>query len=117
ALLPLIFSAEALDEGGSAQQILDGSGKYAADLGSRLRDRVYLGVIPRISLAIADELPRVGYAVDADGLQVAYRLTMRILFRLLFQAYGEATELLPAGRNANYDANSLQSIITRELTT
>lgn len=117
ALLTLIFSAEALDTNGSAQQILDGSGKYAADLGTRLRDRVYEGVVPRVAVAVADQLPPLGIAIDASGLQIAYRLTMRILFRLLFQAYGEATELLPAGRNDNYDANSLQAFITREIGT
>lgn len=117
ALLPLIFSAQALDVGGSTQQILDGSGKYAAELGTRLRDRVYEGVVPGIALAIADLLPTLGIETDAEGLQTAYRLTMRILFRLLFQAYGEATELLPAGRNAHYDANSLQAFITREIGT
>lgn len=117
ALLTLIFSAKALDEGGSAEQILEGSGKYAADLGTRLRDRVYEGVVPRVALAIADQLPEVGLKLDADGLKIAYRLTMRILFRLLFQAYGEATELLPAGRNENYDANSLQAFISREMNT
>lgn len=117
ALLTLIFSADALDAGGSAQQILDGSGKYAAELGTRLRDRVYEGVVPRVALAIADQLPALGLALDAQGLQMAYRLTMRVLFRLLFQAYGEATELLPAGRNDHYDANSLQAFITREIGT
>lgn len=117
ALLALVFSAEALDVDGSAQQILDASGKYAADLGTRLRDRVYEGVVPRVALAIADQAPSLGLALDAHGLQTAYRLTMRILFRLLFQAYGEATELLPAGRNDHYDANSLQAFITREIGT
>ncbi|WP_104095904.1 Eco57I restriction-modification methylase domain-containing protein [Terrimesophilobacter mesophilus] len=117
ALLTLIFSADALDAGGSTQQILDGSGKYAADLGTRLRDRVYEGVVPGLSLAIADRLPSLGLKLNADGLQMAYRLTMRVLFRLLFQAYGEATELLPAGRNDHFDANSLQAFISRELTT
>jgi len=117
ALLTLIFSADALDADGSAQQILDGSGKYAADLGTRLRDRVYEGVVPRVALAIADQLSALGLALDAQGLQMAYRLTMRVLFRLLFQAYGEATELLPAGRNDHYDANSLQAFITREIGT
>lgn len=117
ALLPLIFSAEALEPGGSADEILAGSGRYAADLGSRLRDRVYLGVVPVLSIAVAERLPQLGITVDAQGLQLAYRLSMRILFRLLFQAYGEATELLPAGRNENYDANSLRRFVERELTT
>lgn len=117
ALLTLIFSADALDAGGSAQQILDGSGKYAADLGTRLRDRVYEGVVPRVALAIADRLPSLGLALDTHGLQTAYRLTMRILFRLLFQAYGEAAELLPAGRNTNYDDNSLRNFSSKTLHT
>ncbi len=117
ALLPLIFSAEALEPGGSADEILAGSGRYAADLGSRLRDRVYLGVVPRLSIAVAERLPQLGVTVDAEGLQVAYKLSMRILFRLLFQAYGEATELLPAGRNEHYDANSLRAFVERELST
>lgn len=116
-LLPLIFSAEALENGGTADEILAGSGRYAADLGTRLRDRIYDGVVPRLAIGVADRLPDIGLALDAEGLQTAYRLAMRILFRLLFQAYGEATELLPAGRNAHFDANSLQAFVGRELTT
>lgn len=116
-LLDLIFSAQALEKGGTTEEILDGSGRYAADLGARLRDRVYLGVVPRLAIAVAERLPALDIAVDAEGLQVAYRLSMRILFRLLFQAYGEATELLPAGRNEHYDANSLRTFVARELHT
>jgi hypothetical protein len=116
-LLDLIFSAQALEKGGTTEEILDGSGRYAADLGARLRDRVYLGVVPRLAIAVAERLPSLDIAVDAEGLQVAYRLSMRILFRLLFQAYGEATELLPAGRNEHYDANSLRTFVSRELKT
>lgn len=117
ALLPLVFSAEALEKGGSADQILDGSGRYAADLGANLRDRVYEGVVPALSLAIAQRLPQLGIHTDAEGLKVAYALTLRILFRILFQAYGEDSELLPAGRNANYDANSLQKFVKENLAT
>lgn len=109
-LLPLIFSAEALEKDGSAEEILRGSGKYAAELGTRLRDRVYEGVVPVLAKAIADRLPSLGLEVDADGLQTAYALTMRILFRLLFQAYGESTELLPVD-NENYRANSLTRFV------
>ena len=57
ALLPLVFSSEALEPGGSADEILAGSGRYAADLGSRLRDRVYLGVVPRLHAQHADPVP------------------------------------------------------------
>lgn len=113
-LLPLVFSAEALEHGGSAEQILDDSAKYAAELGSKLRDRVYEGVVPPIAIAIAEKLPELGYNIDAEGLKVAYSLTLRILFRLLFQAYGEDTGLLPAGRNEGYDSDSLQFFIRRD---
>ena len=116
ALLPLVFSAEALEKGGSTDQILDGSGRYAADLGTRLRDRVYLDVVPLLAVAVAQRLPALGRAIDQEGLTLAYRLSMRILFRLLFQAYGEATELLPAGRNKEYDSNSLQHFVQSALT-
>lgn len=116
-LLSLVFSASALEKGGSADQILDASGRYAADLGARLRDRVYLGVVPTIALAVAERLPKLDVATDAEGLKVAYALTLRILFRLLFQAYGEDSELLPARRNAWYDANSLQAFVSREMAT
>jgi hypothetical protein len=116
-LLSLIFSAAALERDGSAEQILDGSGRYAANLGARLRDRVYLGVVPTVATAIAERLPQLGLPVDAEGLKVAYSLTLRILFRLLFQAYGEDSELLPARRNDHYYANSLQAFIEREMTT
>jgi hypothetical protein len=114
-LLTLIFSASALAEGGTAEQILSDSGRYAADLGLRLRDRVYKNVVPGIAVAIAKRLPALGVALDSDGLDIAYSLTLRVLFRLLFQAYGEDTGLLPAGRNEGYDANSLQSFIRRDL--
>ena len=116
-LLPLIFSADALEKGGSADQILEGSGRYAAELGANLRDRVYEGVVPALSIAIAQNLPKLGLPIDAAGLKVAYALTLRILFRILFQAYGEDSELLPAGRNTNYDANSLQKFVKENLTT
>lgn len=116
-LLSLVFSASALEKGGSADQILDASGRYAADLGARLRDRVYLGVVPTLALAVAERLPKLDVATDSEGLKVAYALTLRILFRLLFQAYGEDSELLPARRNAWYDANSLQAFVSREMTT
>ncbi|MFG6491272.1 Eco57I restriction-modification methylase domain-containing protein [Microbacterium sp. P03] len=116
-LLPLIFSAAALEKGGSADEILDGSGRYAAELGANLRDRVYERVVPQVAIAIAQRLPQLGVTIDAEGLKVAYALTLRILFRILFQAYGEDSELLPAGRNENYDANSLQAFVKRAITT
>ena len=43
-------------------------------------------------------------------LALAYRLTLRILFRLLFQAYAEDTRLLPLHRNERYTRESLKEL-------
>lgn len=46
--LPLLFSAEALTEGGEFESLLAESHDYAADLGTRLRSRVYDDAVPAI---------------------------------------------------------------------
>jgi hypothetical protein len=116
-LLPLVFSAEALGRGGSTELLLSESAKYAADLGGRLRNRVYEKVVPSISTAIAEQFLEQGQELDSAGLQKAYSVTLKILFRLLFQAYAEDRGLLPAGRNERYDANSLKTIAQRDIDT
>jgi hypothetical protein len=116
-LLTLVFSAEALGQGGSTELLLTESAKYAADLGDRLRNRVYEKVVPSISTAIAEQFLEQGQELDSAGLQKAYSVTLKILFRLLFQAYAEDRGLLPAGRNERYDANSLKTIAQRDIDT
>lgn len=106
-LLPLVFSAAALGPGGSTQELLDGSAQFAVELGERLRDRIYERVVPDLARAVAAKLSLLGMGPDAEGLDMAYRLTMRILFRLLFQAYAEDRGLLPYGRNSEFDSHSL----------
>lgn len=106
-LLTLVFSAEALGDKGTAQELLDDSVRYATALGTRLRERIYDRVVPELAKAVALELRRLGKALDAQGLEDAYRTTLRILFRFLFQAYAEDRGLLPAGRNPHFDAHSL----------
>jgi len=108
-LLTLVFSAEALGEKGSAQELLDESVRYATALGTRLRERIYDQVVPDLSKAVALEMRQLGTELDASGLQDAYRTTLRILFRFLFQAYAEDRGLLPSGRNQDFDAHSLTS--------
>jgi len=114
-LLDLIFSSAALSPEGSTEQILKDSAKYATELGSRLKNRIYENVIPELSKAVAAQLPNIGVKVDAEGLQLAYRLTLRILFRLLFQAYAEDRGLLPYDRNERYTNNALKTLIIRDL--
>lgn len=107
-LLDLIFSAEALAEGGTAEGLLSDSKKFAAELGVRLRERVYEDVVPSLATEIANQLRTKGHELDSKGLQLSYELTLRVLFRLLFQAYAEDRGLLPAGRNEIFDSNSMK---------
>ena len=116
ALLPLIFSANALARNGTAEELLRDSARYATQLGERLRGRIYDDVVPPLALAVADRLEKnAGVALDAEGLSTAYRVTLQILFRLLFQAYAEDRGLLPSGRNEGFDANSLKTAAQRLL--
>ncbi|MBT7431079.1 MAG: hypothetical protein HN783_14825, partial [Ilumatobacter sp.] len=102
--LSLVFAEGALDDDGTVQELLDGSIRYATDLGERLRERVYNHVVPSLAVAVARELERIGHGDDLDA---AYRITLKILFRLLFQAYAEDQGLLPYNRNDRYTRNSL----------
>lgn len=108
--LALVFSSDALDEGGSAEQILGSSAQYAVGLSERLRAKVYDQVVPDLSLAVAAELPALGHPMDREGLDLAYQLTLRTFFRLLFQAYAEDRKLLPYGENPRYDRNALNTV-------
>jgi hypothetical protein len=116
-LLTLIFSADALEPNGTAHELLEGSQRFASQLGLRLRERIYEHVVPQLSKSVAEHLRDQGTKLDSEGLNLAYRLTLRILFRLLFQAYAEDRGLLPAGRNEGYDANSLKTIAKRIIDT
>ena len=108
--LSLIFSAPALVEGGSAFEIMQASMIYAVALGERLRDKVYEEIVPRLSVAVADQLVDRGYEMDVAGLDLAYQLTLRIFFRMLFQTYAEDRKLLPFGENEKYDRNALKTV-------
>ena len=106
----LIFSAAALDENGTAYEILKSSTQYAVELGERLRDKVYEEIIPDLALAIADALIERDYEMDAEGLDLAYQLTLRVFFRMLFQVYAEDRKLLPYGENTKYDRNAIKTM-------
>lgn len=115
-LLPLIFSADALAADGTSDQLLRDSGRYATELGARLRERIYEHVVPTIAVEVAQQLAKcTKLRLDSEGLSIAYRVTLRILFRLLFQAYAEDRGLLPSGRNEGFDANSLKTNAARLL--
>lgn len=108
--LPLVFSAEALAPNGSTHEILAASMQYAVALGDRLRDRVYDEIVPSLSMAVAGQLKAVGRRLDRATLDQAYQLTLRIFFRMLFQAYAEDRKLLPYRENPRYDRNALKTV-------
>ncbi|WP_433030441.1 Eco57I restriction-modification methylase domain-containing protein [Actinomycetospora sp. CA-053990] len=108
--LPLLFSADALADGGTFEQILDRSADFAADVATRLRERVYGRVIPFLARAVATRLSAVP---TEDDLSAAYERTLVILFRLLFVAYGEDKDLLPYRTNSRYADHSLKRIARR----
>lgn len=108
--LQLIFSAAALAEGGTTYEILKSSSQYAVALGERLRDKVYEEIVPKLSVAVAEALVRNGTVMDAKGLDLAYQLTLRIFFRMLFQVYAEDRKLLPYGENTKYDRNAIKTV-------
>ena len=108
--LTLLFSAEALLEGGTFEEVLHESGLYATSVGERLRDRVYVDVVPSLAQAIAD---RFKGTPSEQELADLYEQTLVILFRLLFVAYAEDKGLLPLS-TAAYEPHSLKHL-SREL--
>jgi len=104
----LLYSADALGSGGSFEEILGRSADYAAELGGRLRERVYVEVVPRLATALVKarelEKPTTGQ------LQRTYEMALHVLFRLLFLAYAEDKELLPLHQNASYRKHSLKEM-------
>jgi hypothetical protein len=102
----LLFSAQALRDDGTLHEIMEDSKEYAASLGGRLRERIYDDVVPDLAEAIAR-------ARDIDDptkeeLDETYRMTLVLLYRLLFISYAEDEKFLPRRRNERYDEDSLK---------
>ena len=107
--LMLLFSAQALAQGGSLDEILNDSSRYAADLAVRLRERVYRKTMPLLAKAVTK---RMDYTSEED-LKGVYEQAITILFRLLFVAYAEDQDLLPYKTNGRYRDHSLTRIARR----
>jgi hypothetical protein len=77
-----------------------------ADLGGRLRDRIYEDVAPDLAEAIA----RARDIADPtkQQLDATYEMALVMLYRLLFIAYAEDEEFLPRRRNERYAERSLK---------
>jgi len=107
AYLWLLCSSEALTSGGSLEQILEASARFACGLAERLRERIYQSVVPRLAEGIV--LARGLHAPTAQDLTDTYEMALLILFRLLFIAYAEDKDLLPYRWNGLYRRRSLKS--------
>ncbi len=106
AFLSMLFSAEALAPDGSVQRLLKNSERFAANLATRLRDRIYQEVMPLLAKGVTDA--RKLRAPTADDLDLTYRMALTILFRLLFVAYAEDKDLLPYAHSEAYRVRSLK---------
>ena len=107
--LPLLFGPAALTEGGTFEQILEASGDHAAELGKRLRERVYFRAVPTLARAVAARMGEPS-KLEENDLQQAYEQTLVILFRLLFVAYAEDKDLLPYRTNGRYQRYALKTL-------
>ena len=109
----LIYSAEALARDGSLPQILEGSERFAGNLASQLRERIYDRVVPALSQGVATAgRARAGSdsrAPTRENLAQTYEMALTILFRLLFIAYAEDRDLLPYRFNDAYRRRSLKA--------
>jgi hypothetical protein len=105
--LPLLFGARALADDGTITEILGRSADFAAELGSRLRERLY-DAVPGLAMAIAQHQGVTGALGEGD-LRRAYEQTLTLLFRLLFVAYGEDRDLLPYRSNSTYAEHALKT--------
>jgi hypothetical protein len=104
--MPLLFSADALRDRGTFEEILEGSRDYSADLGARLRDRVYTGAVPALAIALAQHETA---DLDESALRHLYEQALTVLFRLLFVAYAEDKDLLPYRSNGAYREHALKT--------
>ena len=106
--LALLFSATALaPETGTVKDILCRSKRFAAKLAHRLRERVYYQTVPALAAAVA---ARMDHDHTGTGLKDAYEQVMVILFRLLFVAYAEDSDLLGYRTNDGYRRRSLKGL-------
>ncbi len=104
----LLFSNEALRPGGTFEDLVERSARFATALGRRLRERIYEGVIGRLAAAIANARSLKRHS--AADLDLTYQATLTLLFRLLFIAYAEDGDFLPYKDSGRYRSRSLKKI-------
>ncbi len=102
----LLFSAEALSEQGSLYEILENSKRFSADAAKNLKTRIYDEIVPQIAKGIV--YARNLTNPSPEELNETYKMTLTVLFRLLFIAYAEDQDFLPYNTNSAYRKRSLK---------
>ena len=113
AYLWLLFSAQAMSEGGTLAQLIEQSRRFAGGLAENLRERIYERVVPQLAEGLARA--RGKKKTKAKDLAETYEMAMTVLFRLLFIAYAEDKDLLPYKWNGLYRRRSLKTKATELL--
>ncbi len=106
-LIWMLFSSDALKDGGTINSIIEQSKRFAADVADKLRDRIYDIVIPEIAMGIAKAQKSLN--PSKDEIALTYEMALTVLFRLLFIAYAEDRDLLPYKGNELYRTRSLKN--------
>jgi len=104
----LIFAAEALNKKGTFYQLIEDSTRFSGSLADKLRERIYIEVVPLLANGIFEELFKG--KIKRDSLNKIYEMSMLVLFRILFIAYAEDKDLLPYKSNDLYKKRSLKNI-------
>ncbi len=105
-LLWLLFSADALKNGGTIYSILEESMRFAVGVADKLRDRIYDIVVPEIAMGMVKAQNLI--KPSKESLALTYEMALTVLFRLLFIAYAEDRDLLPYKGNEAYRNRSLK---------
>ena len=102
----LLFSSEALSEGGSLTEILKNSKRFSENVAKDLKSRIYDEIVPQIAKGIFHA--RNLNNPSPEELEKTYQMSLIVLFRLLFIAYAEDKDLLPYNTNEAYRRRSLK---------
>jgi hypothetical protein len=95
------------------EELLDGSRKYAKEVGDRLKGRVFEDIFPILAQGfIQDIRHRDGEGADLaeEQLGLVYNATLTLLYRLLFLLYAESRDLLPVAEVGGYYEKSLTAL-------
>ena len=106
--LPLLFSSGALKPDGYLKDLIERSADHVAELGKRLRDRIYGDILPRLATGIA-EARELDDPTTKD-LRQTQDMALTLLFRLLFISYAEDRLLLPYGESEEYTKFALKTL-------